>query len=61
MRINKMIIQEKRPLSYIKFSELILKGNVWRSVWRICMLILGLKGLTAKELRWVDHELENQC
>ena len=23
----------------------ILKRNVWRSVWRICMLILGLKGL----------------
>ena len=24
----------------------ILKRNVWRSVWRICMWILGLKGLT---------------
>ena len=23
----------------------ILKRNVWRSVWRICMWILGLKGL----------------
>ena len=33
------------PWSHIKFSELILKGNVWRSVWRICMLILGLNGL----------------
>ena len=21
------------------------KGNVWRSVWRICMWILGLEGL----------------
>ena len=48
MRINKMITQEKRPWSYIKFSQLILKGNVWRSVWRICMLILGLKGLKKK-------------
>ena len=26
----------------------ILKTNVWRSVWRICMWILGLKGLTAQ-------------
>ena len=32
-------------LSVIKFSQLILYGNVWRSVWRICMRILGLKGL----------------
>ena len=46
MRINKMIIIEKIPWSFIKFSQLILKGNVWRSVWRICMWILGLKGLT---------------
>ena len=45
MRINKMIIIEKIPWSFTKFSQLILKGNVWRSVWRICMWILGLKGL----------------
>ena len=31
--------------SAIKFSQLILEGNVWRSVWRICMWIMGLKGL----------------
>ena len=47
MRINKMIIIEKIPWSFIKFSQLILKGDVWRSVWRICMSILGLKGLKA--------------
>ena len=47
MRINKMINKEKMPWSLIKFSQLILKGNVWRSVWRICMWILGLKGLIA--------------
>ena len=35
------------PWSIIKFSQLILKGNVWRSVWRICMWILGLNGLNA--------------
>ena len=45
MRINKMITKEKMPWSFIKFSQLILKGDVWRSVWRICMWILGLKGL----------------
>ena len=45
MRINEMITKEKMPRSFIKFSQLILKGNVWRSVWRICMWILGLKGL----------------
>ena len=41
-----MITKEKIPWSVIKFSQLILKGNVWRSVWRICMWILGFKGLT---------------
>ena len=46
MRITKMIIIEKIPWSFIKFSQLILKVDVWRSVWRICMWILGLKGLT---------------
>ena len=45
MRINKMIIIEKIPWPFIKFSQLILKGDVWRSVWRICMWILGLKVL----------------
>ena len=37
MRINKMISKGKMPWSFIKFSQLILKENVWRSVWRICM------------------------
>ena len=37
-----MMAKEKIPCSVIKFSQLIRKGNVWRSVWRICMLILGL-------------------
>ena len=30
----------------IKLSQLILQRNVWRSVWRIYMWILGLKGFT---------------
>ena len=42
-----MIMKEKIPRCFIKFSPLILKGNVWGSVWRICMWILGLKGLKA--------------
>ena len=37
MRIKKTIPKEKMPRSFILFSQLILKGNVWRSVWRICM------------------------
>ena len=46
MRISKMITKEKMPWFFIKFSQLILKEIVWRSVWRICMWMLGLKGLT---------------
>ena len=49
MRINKMITIEKMLWSFIKFSQLIVKGDVWRSVWRICMWILGLKGLIRKK------------
>ena len=37
MRINEMITKERMPRSFIKVPLLILKGNVWRSVWRICM------------------------
>ena len=34
----------------------ILKTNVWRSVWRICIWILGLKGLNKshKEVATVE-------
>ena len=45
MRINKMITIEKMVWSFIKFSQLILKGDIERSVWGICKWILGLKGL----------------
>ena len=45
MRVNKMITKEKMLWSFIKFSQLILQGNVWRSVSRICKCILRLKGL----------------
>ena len=45
MRSNKMITKEEMPCLFIKFSQHILKGNAWISVWRICMWILGLEGL----------------
>ena len=48
-KLRELITKEKMPWSVIKFSQLILYGNVWRSVWRICTWILGLKGL--KNLR----------
>ena len=43
MRVNKMITKEKMLSSVFKFSQLILKGNVYKSVWGICMWKLGLK------------------
>ena len=36
VRVNKLMINEKMIWSFIKFSQLILTGNEWRSVWRIC-------------------------
>ena len=43
------------PWSDIKSSQLIHKGNVWRSVWRICMWILGLNGLRHLKCLWVKY------
>ena len=42
MRINKIITSGKIHVlwSFIKFSQLILEGSVWRSVWRVCIWIL---------------------
>ena len=34
MRSNKMITKEEMPCLFIKFSQHILKGNAWISVWR---------------------------
>ena len=61
MRINQMITKEKMPWSFIKFSQLILKGNVWRSVWRICMWILGLKGLTTATFKAIIISLAHEA
>ena len=37
--------QGKELWSVNKFSQLILKGKVWQTVWRICIWTLVLKGL----------------
>ena len=49
-RINKSITKGKRLWSLTKFFSLILYVNVWRTGWRICVLILGLKGLKTRFL-----------
>ena len=54
MRIAKMITKEKMPRSFI-FSQKILKGNVWKSLWRICIWILGLKGLIANNVEFTVY------
>ena len=53
VRINKMITTDKMPWSFFKFSQVILKGSVWRTVWRICMWILGLKPRRRPVLAWL--------
>ena len=42
MRINKMITKRIIFDLLPNSLKLILQGNVWISVWRICMWILGL-------------------
>ena len=53
VRSNKMITTDKMPWSFFKFSQVILKGSVWRTVWRICMWILGLKPRSRPVLAWL--------
>ena len=50
MRVNKMITKVKMHWSANKLSQLTLEGNVWRSLWRIYMWILGLKGISPSSL-----------
>ena len=45
MRITKLIAKWDNALILNQIHSTILKRNVWRSVWRICMWILGLNGL----------------
>ena len=45
MRNTKLITKGEMFCSYIKFPQLILQGNVWILVWRICIWIMGIKEL----------------
>ena len=45
MRITKLITKRGFALILNQILSTILKRNWWRSVWRICMWILGLKGI----------------
>ena len=47
MRINTVITKGKMLWSLIKFSQLILQENVWRSVLEICLWILVLQESTS--------------
>ena len=45
MRNTKLTTKGEMFCSYIKFPQLILQGNVWILVWRICIWIMGIKEL----------------
>ena len=45
MRNTQLITEGEMFCSKIKFPQLILQGNVWILVWRICIWILGIKVL----------------
>ena len=45
MRITKLITKREIALILNQILSTILKRNRWRSVWRLCMWILGLKRL----------------
>ena len=53
--VNKMISKGKVLWSITKFSQLILYGNVRRTVWRTCIWILRLKGLTHSHSGYYDN------
>ena len=48
MRITGMITKGKLPWSFIKFSQLSLQGNVWRSGCRIYNVHIGAERIKAK-------------
>ena len=58
-RVKKLITKWKMLWSIIKFSQLILKGDVWLLFWRICNWISGLKGLISNPL--IKHPPSNKC
>ena len=63
-RINKFIepqLTKKKMLwYYIKFSQIILKENVQRSVGRICLQILGVKGLKSQSGKLLSEKKKKE-
>ena len=57
MRITKLNNQREDTLILNQILSTVLKSNVWRSVWRICMRILGLRGLKIKS--WLTKRKHN--
>ena len=51
--------QRENALILNQILSTILKRNVWRSVWRICMWILGLKGLSYVTTTCTLHSLQS--
>ena len=51
--------QRDNALILNQILSTILKRNVWRSVWRICMWILGLKGLSYVTTTCTLHSLQS--
>ena len=53
----------ENPLIFYQIlsSQLILKGNLWRSVWRICKWISGLKGLTKRSKSGPRQKMKAAC
>ena len=45
MRITKLITKGRNALILKQILSTTLKRNIWRSVWRVGMWILGIKGL----------------
>ena len=50
MRITKLITNGRMAMILNQILSTILKRNMWRLVWRICMWILLLKGLSTRKL-----------
>ena len=57
VRINKLITKMKILIFYQILSTYSLLGNVWRSVWRIFVLILGLKEVERWDILLFGHPL----
>ena len=57
MRITRL--SKGEALIFYQILPTVLKRNVWRSVWRISMWILGLKGLSYVRTTCTLHSLQS--